>query len=81
MQIPEIRKEGKNAVQFAEKLRKGMGTSGVMLTEDEEFSALKGAKEFFEKEFQCDVEIVKARESKSVRALKAEPGKPGIEVL
>lgn len=80
MQIPEVRKEGKSAIQFAEKLRKEMG-SGIILSEDEEFSALEQAKGFFEKQFLCSVEMIKSAGNRSPKSLKAEPGRPGIEVF
>lgn len=81
MKIPEIRKQGKQALHFAEKLRKDLGKLEFLLSEKEEWQAVSEAKEFFEKEFACDIQVIKALESTSLKAVKAEPGKPGIEVL
>jgi leucyl-tRNA synthetase len=81
MKNPEIRKQGKEAVRFAEKLRKDLGRLEFPLSGKEEYQALKDARKLLEKEFGCGVKVVKALESRSIRAAKAEPGKPGIEVF
>ncbi len=81
MKNPEIRKHGKDAVKFAQNLMKTSGELKEVLSEDEEFLALKGAEKFFRNELGCPVEVIRAAQSKSERAKKAEPGKPGIEVV
>ncbi|MEE9323341.1 MAG: class I tRNA ligase family protein, partial [Candidatus Aenigmarchaeota archaeon] len=52
----------------------------LVMDQDNEFSSLSEAKNFLEKEFNCEIEIQKAEDSKSDKAMKAIPGKPGIEV-
>ncbi len=79
-QDPELRKRGKELIRFVESLRKDVGSIGRILVQKEEFGTLQEHKKEFEEEFKCDIEIKKAEDSKSVRALKAGPGKPGIEV-
>ena len=46
-----------------------------------ELAALQDAKDFFESEIGCGVEIIHSHTERSDRALKADPGKPGIEVV
>ncbi|MBI4020228.1 MAG: leucine--tRNA ligase [Candidatus Aenigmarchaeota archaeon] len=79
MKNEEIRKQGNNAVKYAESLRK-LGALKGILPERDEFDALKGAEKFFSKEFGCGVSVIRAGESGSEKALRAEPGKPGIEI-
>jgi leucyl-tRNA synthetase len=45
---------------------------------DEEFKVMHHAKKFFEEEFACSVEIIKAASSGHPKALSALPGKPAI---
>jgi leucyl-tRNA synthetase len=80
MKNPTIRKEGKSAVRFAERLAKETRL-GKMLEHPDEFLALSSALPEFEKEFSCKVHIMKAEEKRNERSLKAEPGKPGIEIM
>jgi hypothetical protein len=79
MKNPAARKEGKAAVHFAERLAKE-ARLGEILGQDEETRALEEAVPELEKEFSCKVRVVKAEEARSERSLKAEPGKPGIEI-
>lgn len=79
MKIPEVRKHGKDAVRFAEKLSKSFSVQKI-LSEAEELKALKEAIPALEKKFSCDVIVKPAIKSSSQKARKAEPGKPGIEV-
>ena len=79
-QDTELRKMGKELIRFVESLKKDVGNVGRVLVQNEELSTLKEHRKEFEDEFKCEIEIKKAEESKSPRALKAEPGKPGIEV-
>lgn len=80
MKIPEVREQGKHAIRFADKLSK-IPNLTEMLTDQEEFQALSEAKEFLEKEFECRVEVIEGYKSSSEKALRAEPGKPGIEII
>ena len=80
MKIPDIRKQGMHAIRFADKLSK-IPNLTEMLSEQEEFQALSEAKGFLEKEFGCRAEIIEGYRSTAPKALRAEPGKPGIEVM
>ncbi len=51
-----------------------------VMDQDSEFSSLSETKNFLKKEFVCEIEIIRAEDSESDKALKASPGKPGIEV-
>jgi leucyl-tRNA synthetase len=81
MKNPAFSKYGKDALRFAQYLAKDMGKLQEILTEREEFQALKEAASMFRKEFNCDVEVIAAYTSRSEKALRAEPGKPGIEIV
>ena len=50
----------------------------ILLTQDYELKILRENKEFFKKEFNCNVEIVKAEDSKEIKARQAFPGKPAL---
>jgi len=52
----------------------------LVTSQKEELAALKEAKNFLEKEFECKVEIVRAEDSQHPKAQSAMPGKPGILV-
>jgi len=80
MTDPELRKRGKALIQFVENLLR-VGKLGKILNQTEELKALQESKKELEEDFGCPVEIAKAEESDSLRARKAEPGKPGIEVI
>ena len=80
MKIPDVRAQGKHAIRFADKLSKIPNLTD-MLTDQEEFKALNEAKQFLEKEFGCKVEVIEGYKSSSDKSLRAEPGKPGIEVI
>ena len=81
MKSPEGKKHGKEALKFAQNLAKNLENLKTILTEEEEYYALMDAREFFEREFGCKVEVIKAHTIRTEKALKAEPGKPGIEIL
>ena len=81
MKNPAIRKRGNDAVKFAQNIMKRAGQLNEVLSEDEEFLALKSAEKFFIDVFKCKVEVIRETRSKSERAKRATPGKPGIEVL
>jgi len=80
MKIPEVKKQGKHAIRFAEKLAR-IPKLTEMLTDQEEFQALSEAKPFLERELSCKVEVIEGYKSTSEKSLRAEPGKPGIEVI
>ena len=79
MKNPAIRKEGKAAVRFAERLANETRLGGVP-EQPEELQALNEALPEFEEEFGCRVHVMKAEEKRTEKSLRAEPGKPGIEI-
>ncbi|HLD77770.1 MAG TPA: class I tRNA ligase family protein, partial [archaeon] len=80
MKRSEVRQHGSHAAKFIERLQRMAATLGDALQPAEEFAALTAAAPFFEKEFGCKVEVVRAEDAQSEKALRAEPGRPGIEV-
>jgi len=81
MKNPSFNKYGKDTLRFAQTLTKDLGRLKEILSEKEEFTALEEARNLLEKEFNCHVEIYHGYESRSPKALRAEPGKPGIEIV
>jgi len=82
MENPELKKYGKELVRFAERLKKMELTKLSKIPDQkDEMQALQEARKLFEQQFGCEVEIIDALVSNSERAKKAEPGKPGIEVI
>ncbi|HDI74968.1 MAG TPA: leucine--tRNA ligase [Thermoprotei archaeon] len=80
MQIPEVRKHGKEAAKYATSLIKTKPEPTLIDSREKELLALSEAKDFLEKEYGCEVEIVKAEESAHPKAKVAAPLKPGIFV-
>jgi len=75
----EMKKHGQEITKIVPKVVKDASKLPVVvLDEDTEYYALKESKEELEKEFKCSVEILKASESKEVKAKQAMPGKPAI---
>ncbi|MBS7251814.1 MAG: leucine--tRNA ligase [Candidatus Freyarchaeota archaeon] len=72
----EVKKQGKDAVNYAQKLLKN--PRHEMLTQEIEFQTLSEAAEFLAKEFGAKVEVLRAEESKHEKARMAEPLKPGV---
>lgn len=82
MKDPELKKHGKEIPQIVGSLLKDPSKiPEIILNEKEESKILEDSKAILEKEFNCKIEILAAEKSDSPRAKKAEPGKPGIEVL
>ncbi len=81
MKSPEGKKYGKRALRFAQRLASNIAGLGFILPFEDEFSALNDATKFFSRELGCNVRVMRAHESGSEKALRAEPGKPGIEVV
>ncbi|MFZ3077008.1 MAG: leucine--tRNA ligase [Candidatus Aenigmatarchaeota archaeon] len=79
MKVETIKKRGNAAVKYAQSLASKQLSE--RLSQKEEFAALKDAEEFFSKEMCVSVKVTKAEESKSEKAQRAEPGKPGIEIV
>ncbi len=81
MSKPEIKAMGRQAVKLAEDLLKRKAELTEILTPKEEMVILKSAKNFFEKELECKVEVLEAIGQSGEKAIKASPGKPGIELV
>ncbi len=79
MKDPEIRKQGKEVARFVASLLSA--PRGGTLSEEEERSYLASASDFISSEAGCPVSVVGGDESGSPKALRAEPAKPGIEVI
>ena len=52
----------------------------VVLDQVSEYKSLSEISDFLSKEFNCKIEVIEAEDSKSGKAQKAGPGKPGIEL-
>ena len=81
MKNPEINKYGKEALKFIENVMKNLGRLGRIPDEKEEYQALIDSKDLIEREFKCKINILEAYKFRTDKALRAEPGKPGIEVI
>jgi len=79
MADPIVRKAGKSAAKFAQSLMKRHFLKPVLPQTDEKKALIDSVK-LIKNEFDCGVEIIFAEESKSEKALRAEPGRPGIEL-
>jgi len=75
------KKYGSHALKFSQNLAKNAMLLRRLLTQEEELAALSENAKALEKEFGCKVEVLKADTERSEKALRAEPGKPGIEVI
>lgn len=78
IKIPEIKKQGERAVKYAQMLMKKSQLEKA-LQQKEEYAALKSAEKFFSQELGCKVSVQVG--GKNEKAQRAEPGKPGIEIL
>ncbi|MFB0560868.1 MAG: leucine--tRNA ligase, partial [Candidatus Lokiarchaeia archaeon] len=78
MQDPEVKKQGKVAASYAQKLLKNPRYD--MIARDKEFQTFVEARDFLAKEFGAKVEVLTAEESKNEKAKVAEPLKPGVLV-
>lgn len=81
MKGPEGKKHGKDALRFAQRLADNIAHLREPLTEGEELEALQDAKAFLEKEFKCKLQVIQSYKTDNPKSLRAEPGKPGIEVI
>ncbi len=79
MKSADIKKQGKDAVKFAQALSKRPVLVEVLSAKDE-MNALAGHKNFLEQELSAEIEILSAEGSVSEKAKRAGPGKPGIEI-
>lgn len=76
MQNPKMKKHGQDISKMLQKAAE----SSVVFSQKEELKSLKEAKESFEKEFNCPVEVLEAKESKEQKAKASMPAKPAILV-
>ena len=88
MADPELRNKSKEISAFTSKLMKDIkrfGEGGMPAFEgDFEFNTLESAKEFFQKEFDCEFSVFPGDDSEAYdpnnKRNVAGPGKPGIHV-
>jgi leucyl-tRNA synthetase len=77
----ELKEYGKEVTKLVPKLVANVGKiPEVVLDQDTEFNTLQNSKEFLKSEFEAEVEIVKAEQSKEPKANSAIPGKTAILV-
>ncbi|MFH1439131.1 MAG: leucine--tRNA ligase [Candidatus Woesearchaeota archaeon] len=79
MGIEELRKHGKDISKTVPKLVKS-GLPSFVSSVDEEYDFLAKNGSFFNKEFGCEIDIIKAKDSFEGKANNAVPGKPAILV-
>jgi leucyl-tRNA synthetase len=75
------KKMGKDALKFAQAIQKNIGDLKELLKAEDEVKILKDSIPFLKKEYGCDVKVFAPGESDSEKARRADPGKPGIEVI
>ena len=80
MKDSDMKKIGKEASKYAQQLMKTPVLYDV-LAPKEELLAFTNSIDILKEEFGCVVEVVFADDSKSDKAGKAVPGKPGIEIF
>jgi leucyl-tRNA synthetase len=80
MKDEEMKKVGKAVSDYYKRLQKKKPLEDTFMTHGKEMKKLKEAKEFFEKEFEAEFEMLEAEKVKHPKALVAEPLKPGILV-
>lgn len=80
MKDSEMKAVGKDASKYAQSLMKKPVFVEVLGSEDE-YLALASGLDVFIDEFDCEINVLRADESETDKSKRAEPGKPGIEVL
>lgn len=80
MKDAEMKEVGKDASKYAQSLMKRPVFMEVLSSEDE-YLALASGLDVFIDEFDCEINVIRADESETDKSKRAEPGKPGIEVL
>ena len=79
MKHDDIKKHCKNAINYANILMKRHDLQPIM-PEHEEKQTIKASIDFFEKELNCAIEIIE-KDTDCEKSKRAEPEKPGIEIL
>ncbi len=74
----KLKKIGKEVSDYYNRLQKRKPLDELFLTAAYEFDTLKKDVEFFEREFDCKVEVISAEHSTHPKAKVADPGKSGI---
>lgn len=74
----KYKKLGKAVAPYVQKLVKRKPLDELFLTAGNELESFRDARQFFEREYGCKVEVVEAAKSANPRAAVAEPEKPGI---
>lgn len=77
----KLRQHGQQIMKMLPGIVKSGKISFVPTTAESEFSYLKNSSDFLEKEFACNVEIIRENESEEVKARQSLPSKPAILVL
>jgi leucyl-tRNA synthetase len=81
MKKPELKKQGKDLVSYAQNLmKKRHELRPKLMTAEEELSALKEGSKRIGEQFSCEVKIIEALSSKHPKAKTADVAKPGIFV-
>jgi leucyl-tRNA synthetase len=80
MAMDELRKYGKDISRTVPKLVSSGKMPSFVSSVEEEYEFLAKNGDFLNKEFGCEIEIVKAADSKEGKAGQASPGKPAILV-
>jgi leucyl-tRNA synthetase len=80
MQKQEMKKLGNAVVKYYNKLQKKKPIEEIFMTSGYEHEVLEENKNNLAKDFDAKIEIIKAEDSKSPKAMAAEPSKPGILV-
>ncbi len=80
MEDKEMKKYGNDISKFLPRMVSSGKIMQALASDDAELSTLHTAKSFLEKEFGCNIEILKAANSGHPKAGQAVPGKPAILV-
>ncbi|MCU4926037.1 leucine--tRNA ligase [Halobacteria archaeon AArc-dxtr1] len=75
-----IREQGDAAASYGQDLQAEREALEMTLGPDEEFAALEAATWLIEREFEADVDVVRAADVPESVVRKAEPGRPAIEI-
>jgi leucyl-tRNA synthetase len=81
MDTPEIKIHGKEATNLINKIVKNKGKIKIeVLKKDKEAAIIDESREFLEREFGCDIEIIDSKNSKEIKSKQSIPNKPAILV-
>ncbi|MHA2297008.1 MAG: leucine--tRNA ligase [Candidatus Hodarchaeales archaeon] len=80
MADPDIKKHGKQAVNYATVLIKKGVPMKIANDQNQELTILEAMKKYLEREFEAEIIIDITEESTSPKAKFAEPGRPGIQI-